>query len=251
MAWTICTWALCCLAIDDGMTAKSISPERVASFQRAMETAVFTAMPTPLFQGSDHWGDTKKSVNGMKWTSGKPELQYADKNHGTWRRYIITLDQPAADHLHLKLSDVKNIGNNSLSFQIQVDADVEFDVQQQNWQSGIKLFDGALRGRATARLTLNCESKLSIETGPNLLPMLKYRLRVIDTKANYDKLTITHVPGIGGSAAKVVGNWTVDAVQHLKPSLEKKMIDKLTQKLTKAADTKEIQVSLAGIERKK
>jgi hypothetical protein len=61
----------------------------------------------------------------------------------------------------------------------------------------------------------------------------------------------THVPGLGGSAAKVVGNWTVDAVNQMKPSLERKLIEKLTEKLKKAADTKEIQVSLSGIERKK
>ncbi|HQR06391.1 MAG TPA: hypothetical protein PLN21_06190 [Gemmatales bacterium] len=249
------TWMLICsifffLPAQDTAAVKSISPERVASFQRALEKAVFTALPTPLYEGSDHWGDKKKSVNGMKWTP-KPELQYADKNHGTWRKYRVTLDQPSQDHLKLKVNDVKSLGNNSLSFQIKVDADIEFDVEQQNWQAGIKLFDGFARGGATVKMVITCESKLTIEPGVNLFPVIKYRLHVMDAKASYDRLVFTHVPGLGGSAAKVVGNWTVDAVNQMKPSLERKLIGKLTEKLKKVADTKEIQVSLSGIERKK
>lgn len=250
------TWMAICIVFltwlpDDQAAIKSISPERVAGFQRALQQSVFTFMPTPLFEGSDHWGDMKKSVNGMKWSGGKPELQYADKNQGTWRKYKVTLNHPHQDHLRLQLNDVKNVGNNALSFLLKVEADIEFDVQQQNWQSGVKLFDGSVRGRTTVKLALRCESKLSIEPGVSVMPVLKYRLRVVDAKASYDDLVFTHVPGLGGSAAKVVGNWTVDAVQQMKPSLEKKLIEKLTQKIVKAADTKEIQVSLTGIERKK
>lgn len=250
MQWILIGCVCLLLPTQETVPAKSISPERVASFQRALEKTVYTALPTPLYEGSDHWGDTRKSVNGMKW-SGKPELQYADKNHGTWRKYRVTLDQPAQDHLKLQLNNVQNIGNNSLRFQIKIDADVEFDIHQQNWQAGIKLFDGTVRGRSSVKLALTCTSKLSIEPGLNVLPVIKYRLQVVDAKASYDHLVFTHVPGLGGSAAKVVGNWTVDAVQQMKPSLEKKFIEKLTTKLKNAADTKEIQVSLSGIERKK
>lgn len=237
-------------SVQDSVTAKSISSERIASFNRALEKTVYSTLPTPLYEGSDHWGDTKKKVNGLKW-SGKPELQYGDKNHGTWRKYRVTLEQPAPKHLRLRLTNVQNTGNNSLKFRINVDADVEFDIHQQNWQVGIKMFDGTVKGRATVKLLLSCESKLNIEPGANLFPIIKYRLHVIDAKAGYDNLVFTHVPGLGGSAAKVVGNWTVDAVTQMKPSLERKLIDKLTEKLKKAADTKEIQVSLSGIERKK
>lgn len=236
---------------DSATTIKSISPEKVASFQRALQSAAFTALPTPLYEGSDHWGDTKKSINGMKWTASKPELQYADKNQGTWRKYKVTLDQPHNDHLRLSLNNMHQAGNNTLSFLIKIEADVEFDVQQQNWQSGVKLFDGTVRGRATAKVSISCESKLSVEPGASILPVLKYRLRVVEAKAGYENLVFTHVPGLGGSAAKALGNWTVDAIQQLKPSLERKLVEKLTQKIVKAADTKEIQLSLNGVERKK
>lgn len=100
------------------------------------------------------------------------------------------------------------------------------------------------------RLRLTCESKLVIEPSSSYLPTIRYRLRVSEAKASYDELKFKHVPGFGGSAAKVIGEWTVDAVNQLKPSIERRLIDKLTQKVVKAADTKEIQLSLAGIERR-
>ncbi len=229
---------------------KPIAPEKVAQFQKALESAVFSNLPVPLYEGKSHWGDTAEAVNGIKWKP-KPELQYTQKNQGTWRKYQVTLQQPASDHLSLDINDMKNIGNNTLQFELLIQADLNFDVTQQNWNAGIKLFDGSARGSAKVRLRLTCESKLVIEPSSSYLPTIRYRLRVSEAKASYGELKFKHVPGLGGSVAKVIGEWTVDAVNQLKPSIERKLIDKLTQKVVKAADTKEIQLSLAGIERRK
>lgn len=229
---------------------KVIPLEKVSQFQKALEATVFSALPTPLYEGKSHWGDTTDAVNGIKWKP-KPELQYGQKNHGTWRKYRVTLQTPANEHLKLDIHDMKNVGNNTLRFELLIQADVEFDITQQNWNFGVKLFDGSARGSAKVRLRLICESKLVIEPSGSYLPTIRYRLRVTESTASYDDLKFKHVPGLGGSAAKIIGEWTVDAMNQLKPSIERKLIDKLTQKVVKAADTKEIQLSLAGIERKK
>jgi hypothetical protein len=242
------TWMLLLLMVQTD--PKPIAPEKVAQFQKALESTVFSNLPTPLYEGKSHWGDTAEAVNGIKWKP-KPELQYTQKNQGTWRKYQITLQQPASDHLKLEINDMKNIGNNTLQFELLIKADLIFDVTQQNWSAGIKLFDGSARGSAKVRLRLTCESKLVIEPSTSYLPTIRYRLRVSEAKASYIDLQFKHVPGFGGSAAKVIGEWTFDAVNQLKPSIERKLIDKLSQKVVKAADTKEIQLSLAGIERKK
>lgn len=239
-----------CMPDDGPAQLRALPAEKVASLQRALEGAVFTALPTPLNEGKSHWGETKKSVNGLKWTS-KPELQFGNRNHGTWRKYVVALDTPVKDHLRLRVSNVQNVGHNTLTFQVEVEADVHFDVQQQNWATGVKLFDGSARGSASVKMNMNFESKLIIEPTTSFLPTIKYRMRVVQANTDLEKIVFTHVPGLGGTAAKVVGNWTMDAMQKIKPSLESNLLDKLTQKLVKAADTKEIQLSLAGVERKK
>jgi hypothetical protein len=229
---------------------RPVPPAQVAQFQRALQGATLGNLPKPLFDGKDHWGETKKTVIGMKWKPA-PELQYGQRNHGTWRAYTVKLKEPHTKHLKLAVRNMNTVGNNTLRFDIQVNANVEFDVTQQNWNAGVKLFDGSVRGGANVTLKMTCESTLIIEPTSNFVPNIRYRLRVVRSQASYDDLSFDHVPGLGGTAAKVVGEWTVDAIKQLKPSLERKLIDKLTQKLTKAADTKEIQLSLAGIEKRK
>lgn len=233
----------------------SLPPEKVAALQKGLSSVIQAALPKPLYEGASHWGDTIRAANGLKWVNSsgliKPEIQYGDKNHGTWRKYLVTLDEPAPDHLRIALSNVLTPANNTLTFALQLDGDLHFDVHQQNWKEGIKLFDGSMRGTVHFTLVLQCESKLTIEFGENYLPIVKYRLRVTDAKPSYDHLKVTHVAGVGGELAKKLGDWSHEAIQQWKPSLEGKLIDKLTQRIIKAADTKEIQLSLSGLERKK
>jgi hypothetical protein len=229
-------------------------PEKVAALQKALTATVQGALPSPLYQGDSHWGETKRTVNGVKWNGSgivrKPEWQYGEKNHGTWRKYQLTLDEPSAEHLRIHLRDVVNAGNNTLTFALQLDADVHFDITQQNWKEGIKLFHGSVRGKVHFTLVLRCESKLVLEMGEGFLPVVKYRLRVVEANPRYTGLKVTHLAGVGGELAKKLGDWSHEVMQQWKPSVERKMIEKLTQKIMKAADTKEIQVSLSGVERK-
>jgi hypothetical protein len=225
--------------------------DKVARLQSALSTVMVTALPKPLCEGNSHWGDTVRAANGLKWLGLKPEIQYGDKNHGTWRKYKIVIEEPATGHLQIALKDVVIPGNNTMTFALQLDTDLHFDVTQQNWKDGIKLFDGSVRGNVHFTLVLQCESKLTIDFGENYFPTVKYRLRVTDAKPSYDHLKVTHIAGVGGELAKKLGDWSHEAIQQWKPSLERRLIDKLTQKIIKAADTKEIQLSLSGLERKK
>jgi hypothetical protein len=233
----------------------ALPPDKVAKLQNGLAAVIQAALPKPLYEGSSHWGETVRAANGLKWVNSggvvKPEIQYGNKNHGTWRKYLVVLEEPASDHLRIALSNALTPGNNTLTFDLQLDCDLHFDITQQNWKEGIKLFDGSVRGNVHFTLVLQCESKLTIDFGENYLPTVKYRLRVTDAKPSYDHLKVTHIAGVGGELAKKLGDWSREAIQQWKPSLERKLIDKLTQKIIKAADTKEIQLSLSGLERKK
>lgn len=244
----LCVMFLSQMPDDDA--AKTIPAEKVAALQSALKTTMLLAMPDPMVQGKEKWGHQEQTVSGLKW-SGKPEFSYQNRNHGTWRKYEVELRQPHESHLRLRLDEVKITGNNQMSFVVYLDADVNFEVTQENWNHGIRLFHGTVRGQAVMQIKLLCTSRLEIDTDAKGLPALKYRLKTERAKASYVDLKVKHLAGIGGSAAKWIGDWSVDAMNQLKPSIERKLIDKLSAKLVKAADTKEIQVSLSGIERKK
>jgi hypothetical protein len=64
------------------------------------------------------------------------------------------------------------------------------------------------------------------------------------TKADYDHFVTEHIAGLGGDAAKLLG----DALQKiLRPALEKKLLPKASAAIVKAADTKELRVSLGSL----
>jgi hypothetical protein len=69
-------------------------------------------------------------------------------------------------------------------------------------------------------------------------------VKVTEAKLFYEKLVIEHTAGIGGDAAKLLGDAVIDMVKQAKPSLERDLLKKANAAIVKAADTKEIRVSL-------
>src|SRR5689334_21894185 len=125
------------LMLDDPPTVTPLSPERAAALEKAIVTVVSDKLPTPLYKGNSHWGETTPTANGMKWVGDgvlkKPVLQYADKNHGTWRKYEVDLLETAPEPFKLRLSNGLQTGKSELSFDLRLDADLRFKIDQENW----------------------------------------------------------------------------------------------------------------------
>ena len=71
------------------------------------------------------------------------------------------------------------------------------------------------------------------------------RLHVLSSSFGYDDVVVEHTAGVGGDAAKVLGELMLGIVKQAKPSLERKLIEKANAAVVKAGDTKEVRVSLA------
>ena len=55
---------------------------------------------------------------------------------------------------------------------------------------------------------------------------------------------IEHTAGVGGDAAKILGELLIDAIKQAKPELERDLLNKANAAIVKAADTKEVRLSL-------
>ena len=69
---------------------------------------------------------------------------------------------------------------------------------------------------------------------------------VVDSDLRYDDLEVTHVPGIGGDMAQILGDGLRATVKKLKPSLERNLLEK-GDAIVKAADSKEVHISLTKL----
>lgn len=238
---------------SDGAPTAASSPATAGAGPSVKELAaslrelLIQELPDPLFEEQKNWGHTASVPKGLK-LKGKglqihSEVTKEQKNHGTWRKIRVSaVDAPKT--LTFDIHDVRKLDQGRTQFDVAINLDAHMDGTQQNWSNGIKLYDGSLRARFRVKLALLCEMTTRIEPKGWLVPDIVFRLRVTEAKADYDHFVTEHVAGLGGDAAKVLG----EALQKiLRPALEKKLLPKASSAIVKAADTKEVRISLGSL----
>jgi hypothetical protein len=73
------------------------------------------------------------------------------------------------------------------------------------------------------------------------------RLRVTEAQLFYEKLVVEHTAGVGGDAARILGDAVIDTVRRVKPDLERDLVAKANAAVVKAADTREVRLSLDSL----
>jgi hypothetical protein len=101
-----------------------------------------------------------------------------------------------------------------------------------------------VRARLRIKLTLRCEVTARVEANGAQLPDMIFRLRVTQADTNYDHFVTEHIAGLGGDAARLLGDTLQKTLHH---SLEKRVLPKANAAIVKAGDTKDIRLSLASI----
>src|SRR5262249_53444348 len=102
--------------------------------------------------------------------------------------------------------------------------------------------------RCRAALVLKCEVANRLESKPgSLLPDVVFRLRATEAQLFYDNLVVEHTAGVGGDAARLLGDAVIDTVKRVKPDLERDLLAKANAAIVKGADTKDVRVSFDAI----
>lgn len=203
------------------------------------------ALPKVIHESSDNWGHQANVPVGLKWDGLKPSVQKSPRNHGEWKRVTITA-RDLKHTLQLKIHDLKNAGPDKQTFKVFLAFEMGVEYEQQNWQSGVRLWSGSVRAHARVKLDMDCESTIRIDLDKNHLPELVLRAKATGAKLSYDKLVVEHINGVGGEAAKVIGAAVHDFVKKVKPSLERDLLAKANAAIVKAADTKEVRVGFGS-----
>src|SRR5262249_29958635 len=167
------------------------------------------------------------------------------QNDGHWRRVTVTADNPA----HTLLLSVSNVqtqpGRTTFDAYLVGPVDVKFE--QQIWKGGLRLYSGEARARLRSKLALKCESTARTEPTGGLLPDVVFRMRALSADLSYDNVVVEHTAGVGGDAAKVLGEGMLNFLKQVKPSLERDLLEKANAAIVKAADTKEVRIGLGKL----
>jgi hypothetical protein len=199
------------------------------------------SLPSPPYEDDRHWGGQKKfhTLTGKKL-----------KNDGDWWKVKVTAPN-LRDSLVFDLRDVRQPEPGKVLFTAYVSFDTDVDYDRQEWARGVRLYSGELRARMRVKLTLHCEATARVEAEGKLLPETVFRLRVADADFRYDNLVVEHVSGVGGEAAKLLGDAAIGGMHQWHPSFERALLAKADAAIVKAGDTKEVRIGLSRLFGKK
>jgi hypothetical protein len=204
-------------------------------------------MPDPITKSNHNWGH-QKAVNvtmhhheGLKfWSETVQEM----KNDGTWRRTDIRI--PDRDKVTLEVKELTHPEEGKMLATLSAVAErVDLHFEQQIWHTGIRLYSGETRGHCKGALLVKAEveTKTEIKKG-SFFPTVSLKLHVISAELFYEKLVVDHTAGLDGEAAKALGDLTISIIKAIKPHLEKDLLEKADAAIVKAAQSKELTVTL-------
>jgi hypothetical protein len=220
--------------------------DSATQFAKLLKPVLIDAMPETLFKNEDNWGHTVMVPVGVKWMGLRAKVMKSPREHGEWKKLIISA-QELKRSMDLKIYNVKTIDAEKNSFKVLLTFQMGVYYDQQNWESGVRLWSGSVRARAQVKFELDCESTIRIEVDKNYLPDFLLRLRVTNAKVSYDKLVVEHLNGVGGTAAKLLGDGLHEGMKKLRPSIERDLLDKASKAIVKTADTREIRIGFSGL----
>jgi hypothetical protein len=237
-------------AVVPAAAPPTVLPSQAAdSLAAGLRGLMLQFIPSPLHQDTKHWG-MQKEVERIKWMGQglkvHPEKVKELKNHGAWSK-VVVLTPMLPQTLVCQVRNLVQPEPGRMTFILFLAFDTSIDYERQKWENGVRLWSGSVRAKMKVNLTLDCEVQSRLETTAGLLPDMVFRLRVARSDLHYDDLSITHIPGIGGELAQMLGEAIHSTVKKLKPSLERKLLDKGNAAIVKAADSKEVRISLMKI----
>jgi hypothetical protein len=235
------------LAVTAAAQPPAAPPDSLGGPLRA---ALLASLPDPLHQSSPGWGQTK-DVTGIKWRGQglhvHPETTHSQRNHGTWRKIRVTAIDPDRT-FQFELRNLKQADATHLGFTAFAALDVLVEIEKQKWDAGVRLYSGSLRARMHVQLTLDATFECRVDAAPSGgLPDFVFHLHANRADLTYDHLVVEHAAGVGGTAARLLGDLVQDHVHRFHPSLERRLLDRADAAILKAADRREVRVSLSKL----
>jgi hypothetical protein len=213
-------------------------------------------LPVVLYEDSPNWGHQANVLKRIDLKKGSGshlrfEKEYALKNHGVWRKVQVRAPD-LADTLVVDLRHVTRPDSGRLTFDVFLSIDTLIEYEQQTWANGLRLYSGSATVDARIKLNLKCEVTTRLEKSTTVVPDLILGFRVLDAHLNFDNLNTEHIAGVGGEAARVLGDAVKGGLDKWKPEMQQGLLAKADAAIVKAGESKEVRLSLSDwIEGKK
>jgi hypothetical protein len=221
-----------------------------AALAEPLRELLMRNLPTPLYEANPGWGHTAKTTTRVHWTGSglhvHPHAKKDERNDGVWRKVRVTAENLPRS-LILELRNIQHPEPGRTSFEVLLAFDARVEYEQQKWKAGVRLYSGSARARLRVQLALDCELITRLEWGSKIAPEAVFRLHVVRSNLSYSHVVVEHIAGVGGEAAKLIGEAIERGMHQWRPSLERNLLLKANAAIEKAADTKEVRIGLGSL----
>ena len=213
---------------------------------------LIAAVEGKTYEHSRSWGRTALAPHALRWHGLRPEIQKTPQNDGHWQKIKVS-PRDLKNNFDLRISNPHSLGEDRQGFQVFVSFLANVEYEHQLWESGLRLYSGGTRARLRADLTLDVENTMRMEPSKSgsFVPDIVVRVKVTKAKLKTRDLVVEHTAGVGGTAAKLIGESVEGLIHEFNPGLEKRLHDRATAAILKAADTREVRIGLGSLMGKK
>ena len=213
-----------------------------------MRPHLIAAIDGKTYEHAKSWGRTAMAPHALRWHGLRPEIQKTPQNDGHWRKVRVS-PRELKNNLDFRVSNLQSLGEDKQSFQIVVGFLATVEYEHQLWESGLRLYSGSTRARMRIDLTMDVENTMRMEPSKSgsFVPDIVVRLKATKAKLKTRDLVVEHTAGVGGSAARLIGEAIEGIIHEFRPDLETRLQDRAAAALVKAADTREVRIGLGSL----
>jgi hypothetical protein len=199
----------------------------------ALRNELVDKLPSPLAETSPGWGHTKR-IGG------------SNKKQGKWRKVRLDALNPR-DTLVIDVRDIKPAADGSVAFSTFLLCDARVEYTEHIYEAGIRVLATSARARLRLHLQVDCQASASLDGSNAWVPDVVLTIRATKAHVTYDNLVLEHAIGVGGDAARLMGDGLKNALHELRPGLEASWLAKADAAVVKAAHAREVRLHLGKL----
>ena len=199
------------------------------------------------FTDKKKWGMQAERFDGFKRERDGLKFKMTRRkkmvNHGTWKKYDVSLRDPERKFA-ISVNNLRELPGNVVGFDVDFTADLNVAGRQSKWVKGVQLYSLSANGHAQVRLRLAVE--LEVKTDRKTFPPdLLFVPKVTSADVQLEEFRIDRVGKAGGEFAQQLSRRIRPVLEEKIEAKEQGLVDKINKKLVAKQDRLRVPISKA------
>jgi hypothetical protein len=205
--------------------------------QALLKAIVLQTLPVD-YENTRQWGGTRRMWDGLHvhmdgWRV-KTKRRFKEANHGTWKKYRLTLVDPA-QQLTIQLANVRQIEPGRIEFELTLGARVNAYGRLQEWNHDVRLF--SVSADAIADVVLWIRGEMSSTLDPTKLPPdVLFQPVAHEARLNLVSLRLLRISKTDGPIVKGLGEALEEVIRDELSERSDQLVARINRQIQKDPD---------------